>query len=154
MEWRGGKVALILGAKEKPAREIFAACKMSPFYAAGNSHEFQSGRQTLAERAALEDEKSRLFELWQTIWAKPRAKPRGCSASAPSARANGPSGCAPSWMACPAGFANMVRSEVNRLMAATVAQLSVCVETRNNRFTHLEHHRVELGAGAPAVLIG
>jgi hypothetical protein len=113
--WRGGKVALIFGGKKNLRRRFRLQCKMSPFYAAGNSHELQSGRQTLAERAALEDEKSRLFELWQTNLGKAkgeaarlfgeRAKRKGKWAEWVRAELDGMS---------PPEFANMVRSEVNR----------------------------------------
>lgn len=47
---------------------------MSPIYTAGKPHELQSGRQTLSERAALEDEKSRLFDLWQSNLGKAKGE--------------------------------------------------------------------------------
>lgn len=89
------------------------------FYAAGNSHELNLADKPLAERAALEDEKSRLFDLWQSNLGKSkgeaarlfgeRAKRKGKWAEWVRAELDGMS---------PPEFANMVRSEVNRLMAA------------------------------------
>ena len=75
--------------------------------------------KTLAERAELEDEKSRLYDLWQTNLGKAkgeaarlfgeRAKRKGKWAEWVRAELDGMS---------PPEFSNMVRSEVNKLMAA------------------------------------
>jgi hypothetical protein len=73
---------------------------------------FNLADKSLAERAALEDEKSRLFELWQNNLGKAkgeRGKRKGKWAEWVRAELDGMS---------PPEFANMVRSEVNRLMAA------------------------------------
>ncbi|CAI8940509.1 MULTISPECIES: hypothetical protein [Pseudomonas] len=80
---------------------------------------FNLADKPLAERAALEDEKSRLFELWQNNLGKAkgeaarlfgeRGKRKGKWAEWVRAELDGMS---------PPEFANMVRSEVNRLMAA------------------------------------
>jgi hypothetical protein len=74
---------------------------------------FNLADKPLAERAALEDEKSRLFELWQNNLAArlfgERAKRKGKWAEWVRSELDGMS---------PPEFANMVRSEVNRLMAA------------------------------------
>jgi hypothetical protein len=80
---------------------------------------FNLAEKTLAERAEIEDEKSRLFELWQTNLGKAkgeaarlfgeRAKRKGKWAEWVRAELDGMS---------PPEFSNMVRSEVNRLMAA------------------------------------
>jgi hypothetical protein len=80
---------------------------------------FNLADKPLAERAALEDEKSRLFDLWQSNLGKSkgeaarlfgeRAKRKGKWAEWVRAELDGMS---------PPEFANMVRSEVNRLMAA------------------------------------
>ena len=80
---------------------------------------FNLADKSLAERAALEDEKSRLFELGQNNLGKAkgeaarlfgeRGKRKGKWAEWVRAELDGMS---------PPEFANMVRSEVNRLMAA------------------------------------
>jgi len=80
---------------------------------------FNLADKSLAERAALEDEKSRLFELWQNNLGKAkgeaarlfgeRSKRKGKWAEWVRVELDGMS---------PPEFANMVRSEVNRLMAA------------------------------------
>jgi hypothetical protein len=80
---------------------------------------FNLADKSLAERAALEDEKSRLFELWQNNLGKAkgeaarlfgeRAKRKGKWAEWVRTELDGMS---------PPEFSNMVRSEVNRLMAA------------------------------------
>ncbi|MGE8412568.1 MAG: hypothetical protein ACN6QY_09420 [Pseudomonas sp.] len=81
---------------------------------------FNLANKTLAERAAIEDEKSRLFELWQSNLGKAkseaarlfgeRSKRKGKWAEWVRAELDGMS---------PPEFSNMVRSEVNRLMAAS-----------------------------------
>ncbi|QNH77356.1 hypothetical protein GGD92_03495 [Pseudomonas protegens] len=80
---------------------------------------FNLANKPLAERAAIEDEKSRLFELWQSNLGKAkgegarlfgeRGKRKGKWAEWVRAELDGMS---------PPEFSNMVRSEVNRLMAA------------------------------------
>ena len=80
---------------------------------------FNLADKPLAERAALEDEKSRLFDLWQSNLGKSkgeaarlfgeRSKRKGKWAEWVRAELDAMS---------PPEFANMVRSEVNRLMAA------------------------------------
>jgi len=80
---------------------------------------FNLANKTLAERAEIEDEKSRLFELWQSNLGKAkgdaarlfgeRSKHKGKWAEWVRAELDGMS---------PPEYANMVRSEVNRLMAA------------------------------------
>ena len=81
---------------------------------------FNLADKTLAERAALEDEKSRLFDLWQSNLGKAkgdaarlfgeRSKRKGRWSEWFRAELDGMS---------PPEYANMVRSEVNRLMAAS-----------------------------------
>jgi len=81
---------------------------------------FNLANKTLAERAAIEDEKSRLFELWQSNLGKAkseaarlfgeRSKRKGKWAEWVRAELDGIS---------PPEYSNMVRSEVNRLMAAS-----------------------------------
>jgi len=78
-----------------------------------------AGIAGVAERAELEDEKSRLYDLWQTNLGKAkgeaarlfgeRAKRKGKWAEWVRAELDGMS---------PPEFSNMVRSEVNKLMAA------------------------------------
>ncbi|WP_300719829.1 hypothetical protein [Pseudomonas sp.] len=80
---------------------------------------FNLANKPLAERAALEDEKSRLYELWQSNLGKAkadatrlfgeRAKRKGKWAQWVRSELDALS---------PPEYANMVRSEVNRLMAA------------------------------------
>ncbi|AVO59015.1 hypothetical protein ACTJKT_28170 [Pseudomonas sp. 22526] len=80
---------------------------------------FNLANKTLAERAEIEDEKSRLFELWQSNLGKAkgeaarlfgeRGKRKGKWAEWVRSELDGMS---------PPEYANMVRSEVNRLMAA------------------------------------
>jgi hypothetical protein len=81
---------------------------------------FNLANRPAAERAALEDEKSRLFELWQSNLGK---------AKSDAARLMGErskrKGKWSEWvrseldLMSPPEYANMVRSEVNRLVAAT-----------------------------------
>ncbi|MFJ4142522.1 hypothetical protein [Pseudomonas sp. NPDC089734] len=80
---------------------------------------FNLANRSLPERAAIEDEKSRLFELWQANLGKAkgeaarlmgeRAKRKGKWSEWVRSELDGMS---------PPEYANMVRSEVNRLMAA------------------------------------
>ncbi|EIK96368.1 hypothetical protein PMM47T1_12186 [Pseudomonas sp. M47T1] len=80
---------------------------------------FNLANKTLAERAMIEDEKSRLFDLWQANLGKAKAdaarligeksKRKGRWAEWVRAELDGMS---------PPEYANMVRAEVNRLMAA------------------------------------
>jgi len=81
---------------------------------------FNLANKSLAERAALEDEKSRLFDLWQSNLGKAkgeaarlfgeRAKRKGKWAEWVRSELDSLS---------PPEYTSMVRSEVNRLMAAT-----------------------------------
>ena len=80
---------------------------------------FNRANKPLAERAALEDEKSRLFDLWQSNLGKAkgdaarlfgeRSKRKGKWAEWVRSELDAMS---------PPEYANMVRSEVNLLMAA------------------------------------
>jgi len=80
---------------------------------------FNLANRPVAERAALEDEKSRLFDLWQNNLGKAKgdagrlvgekSKRKGKWAEWVRAELDGMS---------PPEYANMVRSEINRLMAA------------------------------------
>ena len=80
---------------------------------------FNLANKSLAERAALEDEKSRLFDLWQSNLGKAkgdaarlfgeRSKRKGKWAEWVRSELDAMS---------PPEYANMVRSEVNRLMSA------------------------------------
>ncbi|WAH56885.1 hypothetical protein LZ023_28415 [Pseudomonas silvicola] len=80
---------------------------------------FNLANKPLAERALIEDEKSRLFDLWQSNLGKAKAdaarliseksKRKGKWAEWVRAELDGMS---------PPEYANMVRAEVNRLMAA------------------------------------
>ncbi|WP_416425254.1 hypothetical protein RAM80_05695 [Pseudomonas sp. App30] len=80
---------------------------------------FNLANMSLAERAMIEDEKSRLFDLWQSNLGKAKAdaarliseksKRKGRWAEWVRAELDGMS---------PPEYANMVRAEVNRLMAA------------------------------------
>lgn len=80
---------------------------------------FNLANKSLADRAALEDEKSRLFDLWQSNL----GKAKGEAARLFSERAKR-KGKWSEWVRSeldamsPPEFSNMVRSEVNRLMAA------------------------------------
>jgi len=83
---------------------------------------FNLADKSLAERAALEDEKSRLFELWQNNLGKAkgeaarlfgeRSKRKGKWAEWVRAELDAMT---------PQDFAIMVRSEVNKMMAAANA---------------------------------
>ena len=80
---------------------------------------FNLANKSLPEGAALEDEKARLFDLWQNNLGKAkgeaarlfgeRSKRKGKWAEGVRAELDG---------MAPPEFSNMVRSEVNRLMAA------------------------------------
>ncbi|WP_277963203.1 hypothetical protein [Pseudomonas sp. RIT-To-2] len=80
---------------------------------------FNLANKPLAERALIEDEKSRLFDLWQSNLGKAKAdaarliseksKRKGKWAEWVRGELDGMS---------PPEYANMVRAEVNRLMAA------------------------------------
>lgn len=80
---------------------------------------FNLANRPVAERSALEDEKSRLFDLWQSNLGK--AKSDAARLVGEKAKRKG------KWaewvrseldVMSPPEYANMVRSEVNRLMAA------------------------------------
>jgi hypothetical protein len=81
---------------------------------------FNLANRPVAERAALEDEKSRLFDLWQNNLGKAKgdagrlvgekSKRKGKWAEWVRSELDGMS---------PPEYANMVRSEINRLMAAS-----------------------------------
>ncbi|WP_024680450.1 hypothetical protein [Pseudomonas syringae] len=81
---------------------------------------FNLANRPLPERTALEDEKSRLFDLWQSNLGK--AKGEAARLMCERAKRKGKWS---EWVRSeldtmsPPEFANMVRSEVNRLMAAT-----------------------------------
>ncbi|MBV6751928.1 MULTISPECIES: hypothetical protein [Pseudomonas] len=81
---------------------------------------FNLANKSLAERAALEDEKSRLFDLWQSNLGK--AKGEAARLFGERAKRKGKWA---EWVRSeldtlsPPEYTSMVRSEVNRLMAAT-----------------------------------
>ena len=81
---------------------------------------FNLANRPLPERAALEDEKSRLFDLWQSNL----GKAKGDAARLFGERSKR-KGKWSEWVRSeldamnPPEYANMVRSEVNRLMAAS-----------------------------------
>jgi hypothetical protein len=81
---------------------------------------FNLANRPVAERAALEDEKSRLFDLWQNNLGKAKGD-AGRLVGEKSKR----KGKWAEWVRSeldsmsPPEYANMVRSEINRLMAAT-----------------------------------
>ena len=80
---------------------------------------FNLANRPLPERAAIEDEKSRLFDLWQSNLGK--AKGEAARLMGERAKRKGKWS---EWVhseldtMSPPEYANMVRSEVNRLMAA------------------------------------
>ncbi|WNW10510.1 hypothetical protein RRX38_04870 [Pseudomonas sp. DTU_2021_1001937_2_SI_NGA_ILE_001] len=80
---------------------------------------FNLANLSLPERAAIEDEKARLFELWQSNLGK--AKGEAARLIGEKSKRKGKWA---EWVRAeldamsPPEFANMVRSEVNRLMAA------------------------------------
>lgn len=61
---------------------------------------FNLANRSLAERAMIEDEKARLYELWQANLGKAKADAARLIGEKPSARGAGPSGCAVSSTAC------------------------------------------------------
>jgi hypothetical protein len=81
---------------------------------------FNLANRPVAERAALEDEKSRLFDLWQNNLGNAKGD-AGRLVGEKSKR----KGKWAEWVRSeldsmsPPEYANMVRSEINRLMAAT-----------------------------------
>ncbi|KPW25628.1 Uncharacterized protein ALO83_01377 [Pseudomonas cannabina pv. alisalensis] len=81
---------------------------------------FNLANRPLPERTAIEDEKSRLFDLWQSNLGK--AKGEAARLMGERAKRKGKWS---EWVRSeldtmsPPEYANMVRSEVNRLMAAT-----------------------------------
>ncbi|WP_338523285.1 hypothetical protein NUH87_26290 [Pseudomonas batumici] len=80
---------------------------------------FNLANKSLAERAAIEDEKSRLFDLWQSNLGK--AKGEAARLFGERAKRKGKWA---EWVRSeldtlsPPEYTSMVRSEVNRLMAA------------------------------------
>lgn len=80
---------------------------------------FNLANRSLAERASLEDEKSRLYELWQANLGK--AKADAARLIGEKAKRKGKWS---EWVRgeldamSPPEYANMVRAEVNRLMVA------------------------------------
>ena len=80
---------------------------------------FNLANMSFAERAQIEDEKSRLFELWQSNLGKAKAEAARLISEKPRRK-----GKWAEWVRAeldgmsPPEFSNMVRSEVNRLMAA------------------------------------
>jgi len=80
---------------------------------------FNLANKPLQERAALEDEKSRLFDLWQSNLGKAKSDAVRLMGERPKRK-----GKWSEWVRSeldamsPPEYANMVRSEVNRLMAA------------------------------------
>ncbi|MGE8406149.1 MAG: hypothetical protein ACN6QH_03800 [Pseudomonas sp.] len=83
---------------------------------------FNLANMSFAERAQIEDEKGRLFELWQSNLAKAKADAIRLTAEKPRRK-----GKWAEWVRAeldgmtPPEYANMVRSEVNKLMAAASA---------------------------------
>jgi hypothetical protein len=84
-----------------------------------NVMSYNLANKSLAERAEIEDEKSRLFELWQSNLGK--AKGEAARLMGERAKRKGKWS---EWVRAeldamsPPEFANMVRAEVNRLVAA------------------------------------
>ena len=80
---------------------------------------FNLANRSLAERASLEDEKSRLYDLWQANLGK--AKADAARLIGEKARRKGRWA---EWVRdelatlSPPEYANMVRAEINRMMAA------------------------------------
>jgi hypothetical protein len=80
---------------------------------------FNLANRSLAERAMIEDEKSRLFDLWQSNLGK--AKAEATRLIADKAKRKGKWA---EWVRAeldsmsPPEYAQMVRAEVNRLMSA------------------------------------
>ncbi|RMQ43289.1 hypothetical protein ALQ04_01191 [Pseudomonas cichorii] len=84
-----------------------------------NDMSFNLANRSLPERAAIEDEKSRLFELWQSNLGK--AKGEAARLIGEKSKRKGKWS---EWVRAeldtmsPPEYANMVRSELNRLVAA------------------------------------
>lgn len=80
---------------------------------------FNLANRPLAERAVIEDEKARLYELWQSNLGKAKA-----DASRLIGEKSKRKGKWAEWVRAeldtlsPPEYANMVRAEVNKLMAA------------------------------------
>lgn len=80
---------------------------------------FNLANRSLAERAMIEDEKARLYELWQANLGK--AKAEAARLTGEKAKRKGRWA---EWVRgeldgmSPPEYANMVRAEVNKLMAA------------------------------------
>ncbi|MDG9882176.1 hypothetical protein CSV86_006555 [Pseudomonas putida CSV86] len=83
---------------------------------------FNLANKSFAERAEIEDEKARLFELWQTNLAKAKGEAVRLIGEKPRRK-----GKWAEWVRAeldamsPPEYANMVRGEVNKLMAAASA---------------------------------
>ena len=83
---------------------------------------FNLANKTLAERAEIEDEKSRLFELWQSNLGKSKGEAARLMGERSKRK-----GKWSEWVRAeldtmsPPEYANMVRAEVNRLVAAARA---------------------------------
>lgn len=83
---------------------------------------FNLANKSFAERAEIEDEKARLFELWQTNLAKAKAEAARLIGEKPRRK-----GKWAEWVRAeldgmaPPEYASMVRGEVNKLMAAASA---------------------------------
>jgi|GEM_PF-116809 len=83
---------------------------------------FNLANKSFAERAEIEDEKARLFAMWQTNLAKAKGEAARLIGEKPRRK-----GKWAEWVRAeldgmsPPEYANMVRSEVNKLMAAASA---------------------------------
>ncbi len=83
---------------------------------------FNLANKSFAERAEIEDEKARLFELWQSNLAKAKAEAARLIGEKPRRK-----GKWAEWVRAeldgmsPPDYVNMVRGEVNKLMAAASA---------------------------------
>lgn len=86
---------------------------------------FNLANKSFAERAEIEDEKARLFALWQTNLVKAKSEAARLIGEKPRRK-----GKWAEWVRAeldamsPPDFANMVRGEVNKLMAAASASKS------------------------------
>ncbi len=60
---------------------------------------FNLANMSFEERAQIEAEKARLFEMWQNNLGKAKGEAARLIAEKPRRKANGPSGCAPNWTA-------------------------------------------------------
>jgi hypothetical protein len=80
---------------------------------------FNLANRTLSERASLEDEKARLFDLWQANLGKAKAEAMRLIGEKAKRK-----GRWSEWVRAeldgmtPPEYGNMVRAEVNRMMAA------------------------------------